>query len=172
MEQKQKRKFDLYKKKGFLTTTIQKSYKIWIPKEKETTTWKHQGSIKQASMFIIKFPLSMMHFGGFCKENFCKFVWSITTFQKWHHTTWEDCWHVRMHEIHIEKGVEKNLHSKLELKDVQHLCVPCCASEERIKRESEREPGGRWGGGGGVSWSRMQQRRWRNLLCWVKRDRD
>lgn len=54
-----------------------------------------------------------------------------------------------MHEIHIEKGVEKNLHSKLELKDVQHLCVPCCASEERIKRESEREPGGRWGGGGG-----------------------
>jgi hypothetical protein len=71
-----------------------------------------------------------------------------------------------MHEIHIEKGVEKNLHSKLELKDVQHLCVPCCASEERIKRERERERerertrglvGG--GGGGGVSWSRMQQRR-------------
>jgi hypothetical protein len=49
-----------------------------------------------------------------------------------------------MHEIHIEKGVEKNLHSNLELKDVQHLCVPCCVSEERFKRE--REPGGRWGG--------------------------
>jgi hypothetical protein len=60
-----------------------------------------------------------------------------------------------MHEIHIEKGVEKNLHSKLELKDVQHLCVPCCASEERIKRERESQGAG----GGGVSWSRMQQRR-------------
>jgi hypothetical protein len=46
-----------------------------------------------------------------------------------------------MREIHIEKGVEKNLHSKLELKDVQHLCVPCCASEERIKRERERARG-------------------------------
>jgi len=39
MEQKQKRKFDLYKNKGFLTTTsIQKPYKIWIPKEKEKET--------------------------------------------------------------------------------------------------------------------------------------
>jgi hypothetical protein len=38
MEQKQKRKFVLYKNKGFLTTTIQKPYKIWIPKEKEKET--------------------------------------------------------------------------------------------------------------------------------------
>jgi hypothetical protein len=61
-----------------------------------------------------------------------------------------------MREIHIEKGVEKNLHSKLELKDVQHLCVPCCSSEERIKGERERTRGPVWGG---EAVSRMQQRR-------------
>jgi len=50
--------------------------------------------------------------------------------------------------------VENNVHSKLELKDVQHLCVSCCASEERIKRERERARGPRGGGGAGAECSR------------------